>query len=90
MINNKRNVKFLTVLAVTVLFVLIIVLVTVLVQKSQLEFQKRQLQEQIAYYQQLKTEKENELELRNTYEWLEQRARELGLLGADESLFGAE
>lgn len=82
-----RKIKYLTVLAVTVLFVLILVLVTVLIQKAQLENKRAALMEQIAYYRQLQESQRDELAKRETYEWLEQQARELGLIGADETLF---
>lgn len=74
-------------MAVTVLFVLILVAITLIVQKVQLENRKRILQEQIAYYQTLKADKEDQLALRDTYEWLEQQARELGMIDKDETLF---
>ena len=84
---SERNVKFLTILAVIVLFVLVLTLVTMLVQKGQLERRRTELQAQIEYYRQLKVDKEDELELRQTYEWLEQQARELGMISQDETLF---
>lgn len=82
-----RKIKYLTVLAVTVLFVLILVLVTVLIQKSQLESRREALMEQIEYYRQLQETQRDELAKRETYEWLEQQARELGLIDGDETLF---
>ncbi len=84
---SERNVKFLTILAVIVLFVLVLTLVTMLVQKGQLERRRTELQAQIEYYRQLKVDKEDELALRQTYEWLEQQARELGMISQDETLF---
>lgn len=84
---SERNVKFLTILAVIVLFVLVLTLVTMLVQKGQLERRRAELQAQIEYYRQLKVDKEDELALRQTYEWLEQQARELGMISQDETLF---
>ena len=84
---SERNVKFLTILAVIVLFVLVLTLVTMLVQKGQLERRRTELQAQIDYYRQLKVDKEDELALRQTYEWLEQQARELGMISQDETLF---
>ena len=84
---SERNVKFLTILAAIVLFVLVLALVTMLVQKGQLERRRTELQAQIEYYRQLKVDKEDELALRQTYEWLEQQARELGMISQDETLF---
>ena len=84
---SERNVNFLTILAVIVLFVLVLTLVTMLVQKGQLERRRTELQAQIEYYRQLKVDKEDELALRQTYEWLEQQARELGMISQDETLF---
>lgn len=84
---SERNVKFLTILAVIVLFVLVLTLVTMLIQKGQLERRRTELQAQIEYYRQLKVDKEDELALRQTYEWLEQQARELGMISQDETLF---
>lgn len=84
---TDRNIKFMTILAVAVLFVFVLTMITLLVQKTQLENRKRVLQEQIAYYQQLQGSKEDELAKRDTYEWLEQQARELGLIAEGESLF---
>ena len=84
---SERNVKFLTILAVIVLFVLVLTLVTMLVQKGQLERRRTELQAQIEYYRQLKVDKEDELARRQTYEWLEQQARELGMISQDETLF---
>ena len=86
---NSRSIKYLTVMAVTVLFVMVLVAITLIVQKVQLENRKAALQAQIEYYQTLKYEKEDQLALRETYEWLEQQARELGMLGEGETLFGA-
>lgn len=86
---NTRTIKYLTVMAVTVLIVLLLVAVTLIVQKVQLENRRNALKAQIEYYQSLSSEKEDQLHLRETYEWLEQQARELGMLGEGETLFGA-
>jgi len=74
-------------LAVTVLFVLVLLLVTLLIQKSQLEKAKVELRAKIERSQTIKDDAEKELERRTALEYIEQKARELGMVHKDETLY---
>jgi cell division protein FtsB len=74
-------------LAVIVLFVLILLLVTVLVQRAQLINAKKDLKESISKLQNDATELNEELDYRNSLEYIEQKARELGMIDDDETLY---
>ena len=83
---SERSTKFFTMLAVVVLFVLILVLVTTLVQRSQLVNKKAELEKSIKDYKSEAEGLTEEFEKRSTLEYIEQKARELGLIGEDETL----
>ena len=87
---SERNTKFFTMLAVVVLFVLILVLVTTLVQRGQLINRKAELEKSIQDYKSDVEGLTAEFEKRNTLEFIEQKARELGLIGEDETLHSTD
>ena len=89
MAENKtvKKTKFFTVLAVTVLFVLVLLLVTLLIQIGQLERAKADLATKIDEAKYLSEEIEDKIADRGRIEYIEQMARELGMIGADETLY---
>ena len=62
-------------LAVILLAVMCYQIIAISVQKKR----QAEYDEQIAYYRTLNKEGEDELEVRRSYRWIVQRARELGL-----------
>jgi len=85
-----KKTKFFTVLAVTVLFVLVLLLTTLLIQISHLNSTVRGLEKAIAELKVLEEDAEKKLEARTQREYIEQRLRELGFIKEDERVLKGE
>lgn len=87
---SEKTIKFLTVLAVVVVFVLALVMITLISQKIQLNAKEKQLEEQLNQLQQLKEELGEEVdgEYRMTQEKIEEYLREnMGMIDANDTIW---
>ena len=84
----KKNVQIITVAAVVVIFILALVAITLIVQKVQLDSIKAELQAQEAALDRKIENLNDEMDYRQTVEYIEKYAREkLGLIKAHETLW---
>ena len=87
---SEKTIKFLTVLAVVLVFLLALVMITLISQKVQLNAKEKQLEEQLNQLQQLKEELGEEVdgEYRMTQEKIEEYLREnMGMIDANDTIW---
>lgn len=87
----KKTVQAVCIGAVTVFFIMVLILIVLFSQKATLNKSNQKIREQIAKAEQLKDDYENAVEYYRTIEYIELYAREnLGMLKKGEQKFRAE
>lgn len=69
-------------LALILLAIMVYQIVAICVKNAKYD----ELVERVEYYRQLKAENENEIEIKETYEWIVERAKELGYRFEDDKI----
>lgn len=82
-----RKIQIMTALAVLMIVVLLCILIVMVVQNAHYKSMLKELDEKMAYLKTIENDLNSEIEYRNTLEWIEKAARELGMIDSNETFY---
>lgn len=82
-----RKIQIMTALAVLMIVVLLCILIVMVVQNAHYKTMLKELDEKMAYLKTIENDLNSEIEYRNTLEWIEKAARELGMIDSNETFY---